>query len=124
MGASSYDLYLEQLARKRAPAMDAAGALIERGEYAEAIAGVKKVDDSIYADVALAKLLEAHLRTLVAAHPKPDAARLRIAFDHALDIAQRAYPEPHTQYEADDYATGRAEDRARLVNILGYDPAD
>jgi hypothetical protein len=42
-----------------------------------------------------------------------EAARLR---------ADRAYPEPHTAMEAAQYDTGRAENRVRLVRILGYGP--
>ena len=122
MGKSAYDFYLEQLERKRAPAIESARALAQSGQYDEAIAAVRKVDDSIYGAVATAKLLEAHLRELVAAQPKADAKRLRTAFEHALSVAQSCYPEPHTQIEADNYDTGRAEDRARLIKILGYDP--
>ena len=43
-------------------------------------------------------------------------------FKHALSWAQGCYPEPHTEVEAEDYESGRAEDRARLVKALGYDP--
>src|SRR5689334_21676304 len=117
MGQSDYDLFLAQLAKKREPAMQQARELAERGEYDQLSAIVRRADDSIYGAVALAKMLEQHLRELVASNPKTDDARLRIAFERALDVAQSAYPEPHTEYEAADYERGRAEDLARLIQI-------
>jgi hypothetical protein len=59
MGKSTENSYLEQLARKRAPAIEAVATMVERGEYKQAIDTVRRVDNSIDGDVALAKLLEA-----------------------------------------------------------------
>ena len=44
-------------------------------------------------------------------------------FVRALTWRQSAYPEPHTECEAENYDRGRGEDMADLVKILGYDPS-
>jgi hypothetical protein len=38
------------------------------------------------------------------------------------DDAERLVQQPHAQMEADSYATGRAEDFAEPVAIVGRDP--
>lgn len=43
-------------------------------------------------------------------------------YRRALDWKLRSYPEPHTAVEAENVSRGRAEDRATLITLLGYDP--
>ena len=117
---SDYDEYLKQLAVKREPALKIARELLGKADYNGAAAAVRKVDDSIYGAVALAKLMEEHLRQLVAKNF--DKAFLKTAFDQTLLACYRAQPDPHTAIEAENCARWSAEDRARLVGILGYDP--
>lgn len=125
MPRNEYEIWLAALAKKREPAMAEAAALADAERFEEAERAVTRVDDSIYGAVALAKMYQAKLEALVASgaarsvKSKKHAERI---FERALWWAQSAYPEPHTQYEADDYSRGRAEDLSRLVAILGYDP--
>ena len=83
------------------------------------------VDPSIYGGVASAKMYRLYLQELTAEGvTDSNRAHAETIFRHALRTAVWAYPEPHTQMEADSYSSGRAEDRAALVEILGYDPGD
>ena len=43
--------------------------------------------------------------------------------ERALHWRLSAYPEAHTAYEADDYAAGRAADRAELAALLAEPPS-
>lgn len=123
MARSDYDIWLEHLARKRAPAVAEAEGLLDDDRYDEAERAIVAVDDSIYGEVEIARLYHRRLEQLVALGVT-DASRARVeeVFRRALSWAHRAYPEPHTALEATQYDTGRAEDRARLVRILGYEP--
>lgn len=120
-----YELWLKALAKKREPAMAEASRLADLEQFKEAEQVVTKVDDSIYGAVALGKMYRAKLEAVVASGAastrdgKPRAERL---FERALWWMQIAYPEPHTAIESDNYESGRAEDLACLVGILGYDP--
>lgn len=126
MGDKSYEAWLAALHAKRAPAEAEARRLIEHDRFDEAARTIKRVDDSIYGEVALARILRERLEQLVASGEarRDDAGRRRAeaVFAQALSFARSAYPEPHTQCEADNFERGRAEDLARLVRILGYNP--
>ena len=120
---SEYDAVLADLARERAPAIAAAERLFAERRYAEADEIVVAADSSIFGAVALGRLYQAHLERLVAAgEVEADRAHAEDVFRRGLAWAQSAYPEPHTGIEAESYASGRADDRARLVRVLGYDP--
>lgn len=117
------DRYLEELAAKRVPAIAQATALIENHHYDEADRCVVAADGSIHGAVALAGLYRGLLEQLVVGNlveQQQDYAEN--LFRRALRWAQSAYPEPHTQMEADEYARSRAADREKLVAILGYEP--
>lgn len=121
MARDQYEQFLAELARKRAPAVAAAEELVAQGRFDEADRAVVAADGSIYGCVALARLYREHLEALV----RGGAAsrdRCIAVFNRALRWAQSAYPEPHTEIEAEDYRRGRAADRARLVGLLGFDP--
>ena len=124
MPKDQYELFLKSLEKKRAPALAIARQLIAQGKFDEAELTVKRVDDSIYGAVAVAKAYREHLAQLVesGAHKK-DRAHAEAVFHRAKLAAWGAYPEVHTECEAESYATGRAEDLAALVKILGYEPA-
>lgn len=120
MARSNYDLFLEQLARKRAPPVVIAERLLLEDRFDEAEREITNIDDSIYSAVEIARMYRRHLEHLVAAGE--GRARLDPIFRRALLWAQGAYPEPHTAVEEEHRDAGRAEDRAELVGILGYDP--
>jgi hypothetical protein len=121
MAKSDYDLYLENLARRRAPAVAEAERLLQEDRFDEAEQAIRRADDSIYGAVETAKLYRRHLEALVANH-SGDRDRAETVFRRALIAAYNAYPDPHTAHEADNFEAGRAKDRAELVRILGYDP--
>lgn len=106
----------------RAPAVARAEVLLAEDRYDEAERAIMEVDSSIYGGGEIAHMYERRLKGLVAAGVGRDRDRVEAVFRRALSWAQGCYPEPHTEIEADDYETGRAEDRTRLVAVLGYDP--
>lgn len=121
--SKAYEKHMKELKERREPAEHSAAALIAEDKFEEAEAHVMKADSSIYGAVALAKLYESRLKAMVhdgATRKQKD--RVERLFHRALSWAQNCYPEAHTEVEAEDYAAGRTEDRARLVAILGYEP--
>jgi len=118
-----YERYLKALAARRAPAVREADRLLAEDRYDEAEQAIRRVDDSIYGAVEIAKLYRRRLEQLAAGgvteNTKPHLARV---FERAVQAAYGAYPEPHTAIEAEQYDSGRESDRAELVRILGYDP--
>ncbi|HZW07800.1 MAG TPA: hypothetical protein VFF65_11820 [Phycisphaerales bacterium] len=115
-----YERHYDQRKASRAPAVSRAAELIGKGKFDEAEAAVHAVERSIDADVDMSRLYERRLREVVAAGA--GRAKVESVFRRALRWAQSCYPEPHTEVEAENYEAGRAEDRARLIAVLGYDP--
>lgn len=122
MARDEYEMFLKGLEAKRATVMPRALELMLARKYAEAEKTIVGVDDSIYGAVAIGKMYTERLKVLVAGGAKRNDPVTREIFDRALHWKQRAYPEPHTAYEADSMVSGQAEDLAELVAILGYDP--
>jgi hypothetical protein len=123
MPKSNYDIWYEAQARKRVPAVAAAEKLIAEDRFDEAEETVRKVEASIYSDVELKNLYKKRLEQLVAIGVTDEnRPRVEAVFARALDWANRAWPEPHTGYEAKQYDEGRATARGELVRILGYEP--
>jgi hypothetical protein len=123
MAKSNYDIYMESLEKKRAPAVTKAIELIAQERYDEAEQTIKSVDNSIYGAVATAKVYRQRLEELVTGGLSgPNKTRAEAVFWRALSWAQSAYPEPHTAIEAENYSDGRSEDYSELVKILGYEP--
>lgn len=119
----AYKKHMQDLEARREPAEKAAAALIAKDEFDAAELEIRKVDSSIYGSVSLAKLYESRLKTFVEqGNVRKHKDKAEVLFHRALSWAQNCYPEAHTEVEAEDYESGRAEDRARLVAILGYDP--
>lgn len=122
MSNDPYQLYLHSLEAKRAPAMARAAQLLAEDRYDEAEAEVTRADDSIYGAVAIGRLYTERLRAFVEAGFRR-GPRTEEIFRRALRWRSSAYPEPHTECEAERYDAGRDADRAELVKILGWDPA-
>ncbi|MFT3683633.1 MAG: hypothetical protein QM783_01700 [Phycisphaerales bacterium] len=114
--------YQERKAR-REPAVAEAQTLMRQGLFDQAEAAINAVDQSIEGAVDLSRLYEQRLKEAVASGMlKSDRAAVEALFRRALSTAQGCYPEPHTEIEADNYRSGQASDRARLVAVLGYNP--
>ena len=121
MGGDKYKVWLAEREKAWAGLMIKARDLIAAGEFDAAERTVRSADDSLEAAAALARVYRECLRTAVAA----GVARSTVdaMFHRAKAAAWHAYPEPHTQIEADNYEHGRAEDLAMLVKIVGREPA-
>jgi hypothetical protein len=118
-----YERGVAERSQRRAPAMARVRELIALGRYDEADRALEGAEPSIEADVEVSRLYESRLREVVAGGVAgSERAAVESLYRRALSWAQRCYPEPHTQVEADDYDSGRSEDRARLSRVLGYDP--
>ncbi len=120
----SYEKHVKEQRARLEPAVEKAAGLLQREKFEEAEAVVAAVDSSIQGSVAIARMYEEHLRALVkSGAARKDKERIERVFLRALSWAQNCYPDPHTQIEAENYEAGRAQDRARLVGVLGYEPA-
>lgn len=123
MGRDKLKAFFERQESARQGVTDQARSLLASGKLDEAERLVQASDSSIQGGVLIARLYQERLEALVAAGAaKHERATVEAVYHRALDWAQRCYPEPHTEIEADNYRAGRAEDRARLVGILGYEP--
>ncbi|MBK9388146.1 MAG: hypothetical protein IPN34_25285 [Planctomycetes bacterium] len=114
--------FLREARARREPALPSVRELLAAGRYEEAEQRLRAVDDTHGAAVELAKLYREHLRDLVARGAlQRESERARRVFERALQLAWSLYPDPHTAYEAEDYARGQAADLAELVEIAGSD---
>jgi hypothetical protein len=116
------ELFLREARARREPVLPSVRELLSAARYDEAEQRLRAIDASIGGAVELAKLYREHLAELVEsgalAH---DPSRARTVFERALHLAWSLYPDPHTSYEAEDYARGQAADLATLVEIAGRD---
>ncbi|MFT3665471.1 hypothetical protein [Piscinibacter sp.] len=113
------DPQLDALRRRLAAAARAALPDVQAGRFAEADAAVLAVDSEIQSAVMLGALYTEALRDAVGRGERatrPDHVAALHA--HALHWRLRAYPEPHTAFEADSYDAGRRADRAALAALL------
>ncbi len=116
-------IWREQLRKRLDECIESSRPLLADRRFDDAEKRVRAVDGDIYGMLALARMYEAHLRMLVErGESDRDRVSVEAVFQRALQWAQRAYPAPHTQIEADNYSAGQEEDRARLVKILSYEP--
>jgi hypothetical protein len=123
MPKDSYEVWLAALRKKLAAAVAEANPLVEQERYDDAEAVVRKVETDIYSAIAIGNMYKEYLKQLVASgRHRTERARAEEVFRRGLRWAQSAYPEPHTQIEADSYSTGQAEDLVEFVKILGYQP--
>ena len=119
---STYEIWRKAMEKKRAPAIKEALKLIAESRFAEADALVKNVDPSIEGQCAYAAMYRDYLKTLIVPDQPRQSPHAEAVFRRALEWAQGAYPDPHTQIEADDFSRGRDEDLAELVEVMGYEP--
>jgi len=123
MTQSDYERYVEDLARKRAPFVAVAEQLLADDKFDQAEQTIKSVDSSLYAEREIACMYRRQLERLVAGGTSEgNRQRVEAVFHRALEWSLRAYPEPHTEVEAQEYDKGRRAERAQLVSILGYEP--
>lgn len=116
------EVFARQMEAKRDAALSEARPLAARGAYDDAERRVLAADSSIMGSVALGQMYTELLEAAVAKRVV-ERKVVEELFRRALQWRTGAYPDPHTEYEADDYAEGRERNRAELVAILGYDAA-
>jgi hypothetical protein len=105
-----------ETARERESLLIEARDLIASGRFDEAEAMVRERDGSLETAAMLAKVYRECLRTAVATEaPRP---LIGLMFDRAKEAVCRAWPEPHTPIEAEQYERGRSEDKAALERIV------
>lgn len=119
-GASQIDLAALEPRREEAIAL--ARTLILQDRYDDAELLLKNVDPYFHAAVPLARLYEERLRQVAKGSAKAERAKADEVFRRALDWSGSTYPDPHTEVEAETFGRAQAEDRARLVSILGREP--
>lgn len=124
MPKDSYEVWLAALRGRLAKAVEEAMPMVEQERYDDAEAVVRRVETDIYSAVAIGNMYRDYLKQLVAGgRHRTEKARAEDVFRRGVRWAQSAYPDPHTQIEADDFSRGQAEDLAEFVKILGYEPA-
>jgi hypothetical protein len=118
------EVFARQQAKKRDAALEKARPLIASDRFDEAALVVLQADDSGQGRAALSDLFAAELRAQVQKEGKtrPASPRAIALYRRALAHRLSTYPDPHTQEEADRYASGMEEDRAEIAAILGYQP--
>ncbi|MBL8885017.1 MAG: hypothetical protein JNK16_00030 [Phycisphaerales bacterium] len=118
------EVFKRKLTRAREEAIRQAGPLIADDRFDEAARVMLSADDSGQGRAALSDLFAAALRDQVRKDGKGGPAKPRALelYKRALQHRLSAYPDPHTQEEADRYSSGMDEDRAEIAEILGYRP--
>lgn len=118
------EVYARRLAKAREQAVQVARPLIARDNFDEAARVVLAADDSGQGRAALSRLFVDALREQVKQDGKhnPATPRARELSNRAVQYRLSAYPDPHTQEEADRYGEGQNEDRAEIAAILCYRP--
>lgn len=118
------EVFARELAKKRDAALEKARPLIASDQFDEAALMVLRADDSGQGRAALSRLFVEALREQVEKEggKRPASARALELYRRALSHRLSVYPDPHTQDEADRYASGMAEDRAEIAAVLGYTP--
>ena len=92
---------------------------VRAGRFDVVDAHLRAIDPDIQAAVMLGALYTQALREAVEGGERESRPEYVTALHaRALRWRQSAYPEPHTAFEADDYAAGRAADREQLAAIL------
>lgn len=116
------EVYEREMAGRRAEAAAEALPLIEAGRFDEAEAVMKAADGSIMGDVELGRMYTGALQAVLAGGARRGDKTAEALFERALHWKLRAYPDAHTEVEAEQYEQGQREDRAELIKMMGYDP--
>jgi hypothetical protein len=110
---------LDALRRRLATAARGAWPDVRAGRFDAAEAALRAVDQDIQSAVMLGAMYTAALQEAVQAGEQASRPQYVAALhERALHWRLSAYPEPYTAYEADDYAAGRAGDRAQLDAVM------
>ncbi len=118
-GAEVFDAAADEAALDAAIA--SARDLIAAGKYVEAEVCLTGTRRDVRSAAFLAALYRERLEQLVAEQSssgEPEPEVVQEVFARALAAAMNAYPDPHTEVEAENYARGQAEDRAALIAIM------
>lgn len=116
--------HLDALRRRLAAAAQDALPDVSAGRFDAAEAAVLAVDREIQSAVMLGAMYTTLLREAVQNGARESRAEYVTALhERALHWRLSAYPEAHTAYEADDYAAGRAADRAELAALIAESPS-
>ncbi|MBX9737601.1 MAG: hypothetical protein K2X32_11815 [Phycisphaerales bacterium] len=118
-GAEVFDVAAHEAALDSAVSI--ARDLIASGQYVEAEACIINARQDIQGACALARLYRERLEQLVAerkATGESDLEELREVFSRASAAAMNAFPQPHTEVEAEDYERGQAGAQAELDAIM------
>lgn len=119
------DPHLDALRGRLAAAALRAEPDVRAGRFDAAEAEVLAVDRDIQSAVMLGAMYTSALRDAIGrGEGATRDAHVRALHARALHWRLSAYPEPHTAIEADDYAAGRAADRAQLAALFGSSPSD
>jgi hypothetical protein len=121
-GRGGIRIDLAALEPRREEAIAMARDLIGKDRCDDAELLLRNVDPYFQPAVPLARLYEDRLRELASAK-RPDTSKCDAIFRRALQWSQSVYPDPHTEIEAEQFRAGADEARARLVQILGREPA-
>ncbi len=98
--------------------------LLSKLQLDEAEAIIRTVDNDSMGSVAIARMYETKLRQMVTdGMLEVDRKQVELLFQRAIASWRVACPEPHTAEEAERCEAGFAQDRQRLVAILGYEPS-
>lgn len=110
---------LDALRRRLATAARGAWPDVRAGRFDAAETALRAVDQDIQSAVMLGAMYTAALQEAVQTGEQASRPQYVAALhERALHWRLSAYPEPHTAYEADDYAAGRAGDRAQLDAVM------
>ena len=115
--------FLQSLNRRLDAAATSVMPLALSGKFDEAEQRIFAIDRDVYGQLAAARMYVSLIRSLggVASH-RDDLARIQSLFDRAVKLREGAYPMAHTEEEGERYQEGSAQERAQMVEELGFDP--
>lgn len=116
------EVHARAVTKARDTAIREARPLVDADRFDEAESLVRGADVSILGHVAIASL---YTQAMVDAARDPNGKPRALAlFRRALHWRLNAYPDPHTEIEAENFEAGRRSDQAELVKLLGFNPDD
>jgi hypothetical protein len=123
MPRDANEIYRQRLLAKLDATTAKALPLVLAADYESAENMIREVDDDAYGSLAMSRLYITAIATLGGENAASnDKELIKAMFERAVSHRENAYPMPHTTYEADAYAQGRAQDRAQVVREIGFDP--
>lgn len=116
------EIYLKQMAKKRAPVLAEAERFIRAGDYDAAETALMNADRAIEAYLELAEVYK-RLTTEAVQSGSLNREQLAELARRAVRWTSGCYPEPHTEYEAADQERWWKETRHAYTTLVGFDPA-